>query len=197
MDKITLQRLNKDSYYGNIALQIAQRSTCLRRKYGAIIVNDDRIVSTGYNGAPRGTLNCNDIGMCLREMMKIPHGERYELCRSVHAEANAIINASPVEMNGATLYLAGWDVVVNEDGSVNKFNQLRKVESCAMCKRMIINAGIGFVVYFSTYPDIINVQDWVEHDTSLCLPESTPEYKQAVESAIDFYEYGKTKYEDL
>lgn len=101
------ERPSKEEYYFNIALAVAMRSTCLRRKYGAVIVKDDHIISTGYNGSARGEQNCTDVGLCLREEQNIPHGERYELCQAVHAEANAILNADPADMIGATLYLAG------------------------------------------------------------------------------------------
>ena len=130
-------RRDKHSYYLNIAEAVLERSTCLRRKYGAVIVRDDEIISTGYNGAPRGWANCCDIGYCFREHERIPHGERYEACRSVHAEANAIISASRRDMLGATLYLAGKEA----DGST-----IYSVEPCLMCRRLIINAGIERVI---------------------------------------------------
>ncbi len=130
-------RRDKHGYYLNIAEAALERSTCLRRKYGAVIVKDDEIISTGYNGAPRGWPNCCDIGFCYREHEQIPHGERYESCRSVHAEANAIISASRKDMLGATLYLAGKEA----DGS-----PIYYAEPCAMCRRLIINAGIDKVV---------------------------------------------------
>ena len=96
-------RTSKQNYYLDIADSVLERSTCLRRKYGAIIVRNDEIISTGYNGAPRGRRNCSDLGRCTRESLNIPSGERYELCRSVHAEANAIISASRRDMIGATI----------------------------------------------------------------------------------------------
>lgn len=130
-------RRDKHGYYLNIAESVLERSTCLRRKYGAVIVKDDEIISTGYNGAPRGWSNCCDIGFCYREHEQIPHGERYEACRSVHAEANAIISASRRDMLGATLYLAGKEA----DGS-----QIYYAEPCTMCRRLIINAGIDKVI---------------------------------------------------
>ena len=102
-------RTSKENYYLDIADSVLERSTCLRRKYGAIIVRNDEIISTGYNGAPRGRKNCSDLGICTRETLHIPSGERYELCRSVHAEANAIISASRRDMIGATIYLVGRD----------------------------------------------------------------------------------------
>ena len=100
-----MKRIDKENYYLDIAETVLERSTCLRRCYGAIIVQHDEIVSTGYNGAPRGRKNCIDLGGCTREAMNIPSGQRYELCRSVHAEANAIISAARSEVLGATLYL--------------------------------------------------------------------------------------------
>ena len=96
------QRMSKDKYYLNIADAVLDRSTCLRRKYGAIIVKNDEILSTGYNGAPRGRKNCVDLGYCTREQLKVPRGERYELCRSVHAEANAIISAQRRDSSSAS-----------------------------------------------------------------------------------------------
>ena len=107
-------RTNKQNYYLDIADAVLERSTCLRRKYGAIIVRNDEIISTGYNGAPRGRRNCSDLGGCMREKLGIPSGERYELCRSVHAEANAIISASRRDMIGATIYLVGRSAKTNE-----------------------------------------------------------------------------------
>ena len=109
-----MERRDKVNYYLDIAQTVAQRGTCLRRLYGAVIVKNDEIISTGYVGAPRGRKNCTDLGYCVRNKLEIPRGERYELCRSVHAEANAIISASRESMIGATLYLVGMNV---EDGS--------------------------------------------------------------------------------
>ena len=105
-----MERRDKDNYYLDLAEMVSQRCTCLRRHYGAVIVKNDQVVSTGYVGAPRGRKNCSDLGYCIREKMQIPRGERYELCRSVHAEANAIINASRDHMLGASLYLTGREV---------------------------------------------------------------------------------------
>ena len=128
----------KDAYYLGIAKAVAQRATCLRRIYGAVIVNNDEIVSTGYNGSARGESNCCDIGECYRESMHVPHGQRYELCKSVHAEENAIISASRREMQGATLYLWGMDVETGKE--------LPTPEPCLQCWRRIHNAGIVRVV---------------------------------------------------
>ena len=156
-------RIDKTNYYLDIAQTVAERSTCLRRKFGAVIVKNDSIISTGYNGAPRGRKNCCDLGECLREKYEIPSGERYELCRSVHAEANAIIAASREETLGADLYLVCLD----------KEERLTPgTSSCSMCKRLIINAGIRsvFVRDSATSYREVNVQhDWIEQDDSVDL----------------------------
>lgn len=156
-------RTSKQNYYLDIADSVLERSTCLRRKYGAIIVRSDEIISTGYNGAPRGRRNCSDIGECTREKLHIPSGERYELCRSVHAEANAIISASRRDMIGATIYLVGRDAQTNE--------LLPDAMSCSMCKRQIINAGIERVVVRTDKENykVINVGEWVINDDSILL----------------------------
>ncbi len=154
-------RKDKTNYYLDIADAVRSRSTCLRRQYGAIIVKNDEIVSTGYNGAPRGRKNCNEIGRCTREVLRIPSGERYELCRSVHAEANAIISAQRSAMIGGTLYLAGRDANTGE--------LLDSTTPCSMCRRMIINAGIEQVVSKTgedTYT-VTPVSEWIENDDSL------------------------------
>ena len=129
-------RVSKQQYYLDIAASVAKRSTCLRRQYGAVIVKNDEIVATGYNGAPRGDINCCDKGVCWRDENHIPHGEQYEKCVAVHAECNAIISASRNEMLGATLYLYGF-----EDGQ-----PLPAPEPCLICTRLIKNAGIIMVV---------------------------------------------------
>ena len=154
-------RRDKENYYLDIADSVLERSTCLRRKYGAIIVLNDEIISTGYNGAPRGRKNCTDLGVCAREEMKIPSGQRYELCRSVHAEANAIISASRRDMIGAYLYLTGRDSKTNE--------VLPESACCAMCKKMIINAGISKVISRKNDNtiNVIDVSEWIEDDDSL------------------------------
>ena len=128
-------RRSKENYYLDIAEAALERSTCLRRQFGAIIVRDDEIVATGYNGAPRGRRNCSDLGRCTRRELNIPAGERYELCRSVHAEANAIISAARRDMMGATLYLVGRDTATG--------GYYPETTPCAMCRRLIINAGIA------------------------------------------------------
>ena len=132
-------RPDKNQYYIGIAEAVAKRSTCLRRQYGAVIVKDDRIISTGYNGAARGEPNCCDEGVCWREAHDIPHGQQYEKCRAVHAEANATINANPSDMIGATLFLAGF-----EDGK-----SINIPHPCEMCERMIKNARIRNVIVFN------------------------------------------------
>ncbi len=156
-----VDRISKENYYLDIAEVVAERSTCLRKKYGAIIVKNDVIVSTGYAGAPRGRANCCDLKFCLREKMNIPRGERYELCRSVHAEQNAIINAPREQMIGATMYLCGIDAKTGEF--------VQNSSSCQLCKRMVINAGIEKVVVRDTKSDfrVIAVSDWIENDDSL------------------------------
>ena len=156
-----MERRDKINYYLDIAETVLKRGTCLRRNFGAIIVKNDEIISTGYNGAPRGRKNCSDLGFCRREQLNVPRGTRYELCRSVHAEANCIISASRRDMIGSTLYLAVIDV---------KTGQLMKgANSCSMCKRLIINAGIQEVIIRDTKNEyrIIHVSDWIENDDSL------------------------------
>ena len=155
------QRMSKDKYYLNIADAVLDRSTCLRRKYGAIIVKNDEILSTGYNGAPRGRVNCSQLGYCNREQLNIPSGQRYELCRSVHAEANAIISASRRDMVGSTLYLVGKDA---QSGAL-----LGDATSCAMCRRQVINAGISRVIIRQTKTDyqVVDVSDWVHQEDDL------------------------------
>ena len=159
MDK----RTDKINYYLDIADTVLKRSTCLRRKYGAIIVRNDEIISTGYNGAPRGRKNCTDMNSCMREKLCIPSGERYELCRSVHAEANAIISASRRDMIGATIYLVGRDAKTNE--------LLSNTTSCSMCKRLVINAGIAQIIIRNSETEftLVSVSDWVENDDSIFI----------------------------
>ena len=156
-----MDRVNKTNYYLDIAQMVAERSTCYRKHYGAIIVKNDSIVSTGYNGAPRGRKNCTDLGSCTRESLGIPRGERYELCRSVHAEANAIIAASRDRMIDSVLYMVGIDP---SDGSL-----VADACSCQMCKRLIINAGISKVVVRNTQDKytVYSVRDWVYNDDSV------------------------------
>ena len=155
-----MDRVSKENYYLDIAQTVAERSTCLRRAFGAIIVKNDVIVSTGYNGAPRGRKNCCDLGTCIREELGIPRGERYEMCRALHSEANAIISAPREQMLGATLYMTCVDP---KDGKL-----LPDTTSCMMCKRMIINAGISTVVVRDTKEDfrVIDVESWIKDDDS-------------------------------
>ncbi len=159
MDK--LERRDKVNYYLDLAETVSQRCTCLRRHYGAVIVKDDEVISTGYVGAPRGRQNCSDLGYCLRAKMGVPRGERYELCRSVHAEANAIISASRRDMIGSTLYLVGKEV---DTGSY-----IENAVCCSMCKRLVINAGIEKVVVRDDrdHYRVIAVSTWIEDDESL------------------------------
>ena len=156
-----MKRIDKENYYLDIAETVLERSTCLRRCYGAIIVKNDEIVSTGYNGAPRGRKNCIDLGYCTREAMNIPSGERYELCRSVHAEMNAIISAARRDTLGSTLYLAGREAATGE--------LLRHATSCSMCRRHIINAGIEKVIIRTGEVDYqtVHVQEWIDEGDSL------------------------------
>ena len=155
------ERRDKNNYYLDIAETVLERGTCLRRNYGAIIVKNDEIVSTGYSGAPRGRKNCLDLGVCNRERMNIPRGERYELCRSVHSEMNAIISAAREEMIGATLYLVGRYYKTGET--------VHDASCCAMCKRLVINAGIARVVIRNDRDNytVVNVNDWIDNDDSL------------------------------
>ncbi len=154
-------RVSKENYYLDIAQTVSERSTCLRRRFGAIIVKNDSIISTGYNGAPRGRKNCDDLGYCFREKMGIPRGERYEMCRSVHGEANAIIAAPREQMLGSTLYMV---CTSPEDGAV-----MPGTTSCMMCKKLAINAGIERIVVRDDKENfrVINVFDWIEDDDSL------------------------------
>lgn len=156
-----MERVSKENYYLDIAQMVAERSTCLRRCYGSIIVKDDTIVSTGYNGAPRGRRNCSDLSFCMREKLGIPRGERYEMCRALHSEMNAVIAAPRERMLGATMYMCCTDPATHEI--------LSGTCSCPMCKRVLINAGIETLVVredkecYSVYA----VRDWIENDDSL------------------------------
>ena len=153
-----MERISKENYYLDIAETVLERATCLRRVYGAIIVKNDEIISTGYNGAPRGRANCVDMGYCSREAMNVPRGERYELCRSVHAEANAIISASRRDMVGGTIYLVGRNAATGE--------LLPDATSCLMCRRMVINAGLERVVIRRTKTEfeVVPVETWIAED---------------------------------
>lgn len=156
-----MPRRDKINYYLDIAQTVLERGTCIRRNFGAIIVKNDEIIATGYTGAPRGRDNCSDLGVCARNQLNIPRGQRYELCRSVHAEANAIVSASRQQMLGSTLYLAGMEV---ETGSL-----VPNAAPCAMCKRLIINAGIKTVIVrkdMDTF-ETVTVSSWIEMDETL------------------------------
>ncbi|MGN0613693.1 MAG: deoxycytidylate deaminase [Porcipelethomonas sp.] len=155
-----MARRDKINYYLDIAETVLERSTCIRRNFGAIIVKNDEIISTGYNGAPRGLINCSDSGSCARDELNIPKGQRYELCRAVHAEQNAIISASRADLIGSDIYLACHDAKTGEiDG---------KIEPCLMCRRFILNAGIKRVIVRNTKDEytVINVSDWFDRDVS-------------------------------
>lgn len=156
-----MQRTDKINYYLDIAETVLKRGTCIRRNFGAVIVNNDRIISSGYTGAPRGRKNCLDINCCIRQKFNIPRGERYEMCRSVHAEANAIIHASRENMLGGTLYLTGKEASSGE--------YVQNASPCSMCKRLIINSGIKQVIIRSDSKNFISipVTYWIENDESL------------------------------
>lgn len=156
-----MTRRDKINYYLDLADVVSKRCTCLRRHYGAVIVKNDEVISTGYVGAPRGRKNCTDLEYCIRQKKNIPRGERYELCRSVHAEANAIISAEREKMIGSTLYLSGREVSTGD--------YISNSNSCSMCKRMIINAGIQSVIVRDSKDKyrVINVQEWIDNDESL------------------------------
>ncbi len=149
-----------DEYFIEIAKVVSSRSTCLRRRYGAVIVKDHVIVSTGYNGAPRGAVNCIDTGNCKREELGVPPGERYELCVAVHAEQNAIVNGPPERMAGATIYIAGFEA---DGGPANG-------HPCLLCRRMIVNARLNRVVYLSKEGKIVSVDDPALLDTGIPAP---------------------------
>lgn len=156
-----MSRRDKMNYYLDLAEVVSQRCTCLRRHYGAVIVKNDEVVSTGYVGAPRGRINCTDRGECIREKLMIARGERYELCRSVHAEANAIISASRQELLGSSIFLVGIDVATKD--------YVKEANSCSMCKRLIINAGIEYVYIRDNKNEYrkIDVEEWIRNDESL------------------------------
>ena len=132
-------RPNWDQYFMEITHVVAKRSTCLRRHVGAVIIKDRHILSTGYNGAPSGLLHCLETG-CIREKLDVPRGERHELCRGLHAEQNAIIQAAVhgVQIKGGTLYSTTFP--------------------CVLCAKMLINAGIVKIVYQGSYPDQLSLE---------------------------------------
>lgn len=153
-----MERIDKTRYYLEIAKAIAKRSPCTRRKVGAIIVKNDVIVSTGYNGPPRGSVNCDEVG-CLKDLTKAPHGTAWEVCPAVHAEENAVINAArqgSSVVNG-TMYIAGeYQVKSSVEAS----------EPCQRCKRLIINSGIDRVIILKSDGGIkeYRVRDWIRED---------------------------------
>lgn len=156
-----MERRDKNNYYLDIAETVLERGTCLRRNYGAIIVKNDEIISTGYSGAPRGRANCCDLGYCIRHKLNIPRGQNYEKCRSVHAEANCIISASRRDMIGSTMYLVGKEM--------DSMEYITNATSCAMCKRLILNSGIERVIIRDSRFDYrtIIVKEWIDEDDSL------------------------------
>lgn len=156
-----MKRVDKNNYYLDIAETVLERGTCIRRKFGCTIIKNDEVVSTGYAGAPRGRKNCSDLNYCAREKLNIPRGERYEMCRSVHAEQNAIISASRKDLIGSTLYLVG------KDSKTNAY--VENAMPCILCKRFIINAGIKEVIIRENKNEYTNVlvDDWIKNDESL------------------------------
>ncbi|MFP4662713.1 MAG: deoxycytidylate deaminase [Halanaerobiales bacterium] len=156
-----MDRIDKKNYYLDIAESVLERSTCLRRKYGAVIVNNDEIISTGYNGSPRGCTNCNEKGSCIREELKVPRGTKYELCSSVHAEQNALLSASRKDTLGADLYLAGKSTV--DDTLIDNS------EPCSLCKKLIINSGIEKIYIRNSIKEytVIKVQEWIENEENI------------------------------
>jgi len=156
-----MKRVDKINYYLDIAETVLERGTCLRRKFGCSIIKNDEVISTGYAGAPRGRKNCCDINYCAREKLNIPRGERYEMCRSVHAEQNAIISASRKDLIGSDLYLVGKDAKTGE--------YVENAMPCILCKRFIINAGIENVYIRQDKDEYVKVEveQWIENDESL------------------------------
>ena len=156
-----MERIGKQNYYLDICETVLERGTCLRRNFAAIIVKQDEIISTGYTGAPRGRLNCCDIGKCRREELNVPRGTRYELCRSVHAEQNAIISARRQDMIGAAMYLVGREVKSGE--------YVQNASPCSLCKRFIINSGIEKVIIRDSKTSFreVPVSQWIDNDDSL------------------------------
>lgn len=160
-----MSRIDKENYYLDIAETVLARSTCRRQRYGALIVRDDEIVATGYNGAPRGRANCIDLGYCIQERRQISPAQRFDLCRSVHAEANAIISAARSACIGGTIYLVGRDVTT---GAL-----IAQKEPCTICRRMMINAGLSQMIVRQSGGryQVFHVQDWVFQDDTLLSPE--------------------------
>jgi dCMP deaminase len=148
-----IDRPSWDEYFMSIANMVRQRSTCLRRQVGAVVVKDKRILATGYNGAPKGMRHCSELG-CLRDREEIPAGQRHELCRGIHAEQNAIVQAAAfgVCINDATLYCTHFP--------------------CVLCTKMMINAGIRKLVVDHHYPDELSKSMLVEADVEVCVRDS-------------------------
>lgn len=144
-----INRISKDEYYLDIAFAVSKRSNCVKRHYGAIIVKDDVIIATGYNGSPRGEMNCTDLGTCHRLLVPGNSGD-YATCHSVHAEQNAIIAADRSKMVGAVLYLAGEELDLDDmskfDAENIKYRRIVKCSPCPICDRMIKNSGISVVI---------------------------------------------------
>jgi dCMP deaminase len=159
--ELYMERIDKHNYYLDICETVLERGTCLRRNFAAIIVKNDEIISTGYSGAPRGRKNCSDLGFCRREQLNVPRGTRYELCRSVHAEQNAVISARRQDMIGSTLYLVGKE---EKTGTY-----VENASPCSLCKRFIINSGIDLVIIRDTRTSYrtVEVSQWIEEDDSL------------------------------
>lgn len=156
-----MNRRDKINYYLDMADTVQKRGTCIRRNYGAVVVKNDEIISTGYTGSPRGRANCSDLGYCARQKLGIKSGEKYELCRSVHAEQNAVISAARRDLIGATLYLVGRE---KSNGAY-----VTNTDSCSMCKRVIINSGIEKVIARVDDDNytVMDVNDWIEYDEVL------------------------------
>ena len=164
---VDYKRPSKDDYYLGLAVKISERSTCLRRHFGALIVKDDALVSSGYNGAPRGARDCLEDNSCLRKEMNIPSGERYELCKSVHAEQNAIINAarSGTSLMGGDMYIYGR--IRDEEGGPG---EVIDAFPCFICKKMLINCGLKKVICslkdggFQVFEVENWMKEWSEND---------------------------------
>lgn len=167
-------RISKENYYMNIAREVASRATCFRMHHGAIIVKDDQIIATGYNGAPRKTKDCLERDNCLRNELGILSGQRYEICRSVHSEQNAIINAARagVSLLGGTIYL--YSVRINEKGDESIIDAL----PCFICKKMIINSGVEFLIACRKNGKLKKyaIKDWVSDWSKKDLIDDKEQY---------------------
>lgn len=181
-------RVSKQQYYMNIAEEVSKRATCMSAHFGCLIVKDDQIISTGYNGAPRNTKDCYEIGFCLRRKLGVKSGTKYEMCRSVHAEQNAIINSARagVSLLGGDMYLFGKRVL---DGK----GQLLNAYPCFICKKMILNSGISRMISNDEHGDIVeySVDDWTAQWAKNDMIEDTEQYsanyksgESAVESSV-------------